>query len=528
VNNTPVENFLHVSPETCNTKPLNGLQNNKAKNSTTDGFMELLQLLFAGDDSAGAGMTESMQGEQTVKCDLKDKKTMSPNPDINQLMLQLPPLSSANNLLQADLPKHFVDSQSVRSEANTWPSNIEKLINQLFGQVTSKNPRDYFTEAAVVPQDELFTRLLQMAAGQQAGMNENRLYTGELQQSLKSQATLAQLNLRNLNYNQLSRLLSVLQNVEKTSGDIPQRQKLLQDAGLTNRALSGPVNNSIKLTDDQNSVHIREMPVSNTQAPGQATGKSVNGEQLKSIFTDKNAVLTVNIGNQEKNMFSEVKSDAENGRLTHGDKSIEAVTGRALNAYGNRPANNVSESVPIRETAVNHQQPHTSGGLFNTDGLVTIAKAAGAETPATMRPENNPVFMQLAEAIKGKVSKDSQGQTHVRLQLHPQNLGEVTIKLIYRDGNVTAHFQAASEQVKQIIENSLPQLRETLASFQLSLQNASVSVGHENGRWGQDGNQGRYFKKQHSAHIPSAGLIGQSGATVATQQEASSRLNYFV
>ncbi|SFF95923.1 hook-length control protein FliK [Desulfotomaculum arcticum] len=129
--------------------------------------------------------------------------------------------------------------------------------------------------------------------------------------------------------------------------------------------------------------------------------------------------------------------------------------------------------------------------------------AAGLET-FTVKSSNDGILQQLrvndksfvtkfAEIIKGHVSEDSSGQTHIKLQLQPESLGQVIIKLVFKDGNISTQFQAATEHAKQIIENSLPQLRETLANFQLNLQNASVTVGGENGgsgKWGREWNQG--------------------------------------
>ncbi|AGL01654.1 flagellar hook-length control protein [Desulfoscipio gibsoniae DSM 7213] len=167
--------------------------------------------------------------------------------------------------------------------------------------------------------------------------------------------------------------------------------------------------------------------------------------------------------------------------------------------------------------------------LINND-ILSATKSAGGKAINLTRTEVNNVYMQLAEAIRGQVVKGGQGQTQVSLQLQPKHLGEVVIKIIYRDGNIATHFQTASEHAKYMIESSLSQLKETLSSFNLNLQNATVSIGGENNRRGQNWDQNRQHKKQFD---------GLSGKTMAVNEKAFGqsteeitgaldKLNYFV
>lgn len=129
------------------------------------------------------------------------------------------------------------------------------------------------------------------------------------------------------------------------------------------------------------------------------------------------------------------------------------------------------------------------------------ANYSNTEGPAGLRVLENTALQQIAQIIKNHVYKDGQGQTHVTIQLQPEHLGEVIIKLTYRDGNLITHFHTATEQAKYMIEQSAGQLRELLANFQLNLQNISVSVGGENNRWGQEWYQHRGSKKQQRVTV---------------------------
>lgn len=135
-----------------------------------------------------------------------------------------------------------------------------------------------------------------------------------------------------------------------------------------------------------------------------------------------------------------------------------------------------------------------SGSQTTVSGMETFSvKPSGEGVLQQLRVDDKSFVSRFAEIIKGHVNKDSSGQTHIKLQLQPESLGQVIIRLVFKDGNISTQFQAATEHAKQIIENSLPQLRETLANFQLNLQNASVTVGGEDGgnsKWGREWNQG--------------------------------------
>jgi flagellar hook-length control protein FliK len=193
----------------------------------------------------------------------------------------------------------------------------------------------------------------------------------------------------------------------------------------------------------------------------------------------------------------------------------KTITGQAYNNVSqkltNNPLNHSTEQyikdnngAPLQNSFQQIKGFETTKGVrdqFNAVQSLTNITAntvnfSSVEGPTASRTVENPVFMQIAQTIRNHVIKDGQGQTHVKIQLQPKYLGEVVIKLTYRDGNISTHFQTATEQAKYMIEQSIGQLREVLTGFQLNLQNVSVSVGGENSRWGQDWNQNRSFKKQ--------------------------------
>jgi len=124
--------------------------------------------------------------------------------------------------------------------------------------------------------------------------------------------------------------------------------------------------------------------------------------------------------------------------------------------------------------------------------------------------------------------KDRQGETHLRLKLEPEHLGEVTVRLIYRHGEISAHFLASSPQAKEAIESSLPQLREVLVGQNLHLQSVSVSVGEDSDRLPQ----GDYRQAGYSYSYRNEGFgvqaEGVSAESEVQMEMLRSRINMFI
>ncbi len=66
------------------------------------------------------------------------------------------------------------------------------------------------------------------------------------------------------------------------------------------------------------------------------------------------------------------------------------------------------------------------------------------------------------------------GEQHVQLQLNPAELGPLSISLKFGDQGAQAHFLSAHAQVRQVLEQAIPQLREALAEQGISLGETSV------------------------------------------------------
>jgi len=74
-------------------------------------------------------------------------------------------------------------------------------------------------------------------------------------------------------------------------------------------------------------------------------------------------------------------------------------------------------------------------------------------------------------------AREGEQQTRVQLKLEPEQLGQLTIKLYFHKGELNAHFYTENNNVKEVLEGSLQQLRDSLGRQDLKLNEAFVFVG---------------------------------------------------
>lgn len=107
---------------------------------------------------------------------------------------------------------------------------------------------------------------------------------------------------------------------------------------------------------------------------------------------------------------------------------------------------------------------------------------------ATQRPiSNHPVTSgQIVEQILERVELDMKGDYgEIRLQLKPEHLGELHVKITTDNGVISAAFMAESHTVKSLIEAGLPELRQQLMQQGLNIQDVSVQVGGHGAHGGE-------------------------------------------
>ena len=101
--------------------------------------------------------------------------------------------------------------------------------------------------------------------------------------------------------------------------------------------------------------------------------------------------------------------------------------------------------------------------------------------------------------------------TQMVIRLHPEHLGELTLRVaVGRDGAVQASFHSDNAQVRNVIENSLVQLRQELNNQGLKVDRVGVYTGLADGQMPQG--QGQEAWQQSSSHRGETTYYGRGDA----------------
>ncbi|QEA39701.1 hypothetical protein FGL86_11905 [Pistricoccus aurantiacus] len=146
----------------------------------------------------------------------------------------------------------------------------------------------------------------------------------------------------------------------------------------------------------------------------------------------------------------------------------------------------------------------STSGLLRQDGTAaplqgtgTAMSASGqAASPTITAPLQSPQWsQQLGQHL---IALTQRGDQQMKLRLNPEELGPLSVTLKLSDQGAQAHFLSGHAQVRGLIEQAIPQLREALAQQGIALGETSVGDQgfQDNPRQGdgrQPGAGTRYF-----------------------------------
>lgn len=113
-----------------------------------------------------------------------------------------------------------------------------------------------------------------------------------------------------------------------------------------------------------------------------------------------------------------------------------------------------------------------------TDAPMVKATVTTQSTVHSQQPVADPYnlggqIVEQAKLIKTPYSDASE----MVIKLKPEHLGELTLRVAVEHGEVTASFHTNNPEVRGIIENSLPQLKQDMASQGIKVDNVGVYAG---------------------------------------------------
>ena len=175
-----------------------------------------------------------------------------------------------------------------------------------------------------------------------------------------------------------------------------------------------------------------------------------------------------------------------------------------------RMASGTVFELPSRTTETAAPQPaQPIAAQLGTSPLPTQEVEAPAQTQDAQRPQ--PDYEIPRQIVEQARLLRTLNDTQMVIRLHPEHLGELTLRVsVGSNGAVQASFHSDNAQVRNVIENSLVQLRQELSNQGLKVDRVGVYAGLTDGQMPQG--QGQEAWQQQSSHRGETRIYGRGDA----------------
>ncbi|MEK4565310.1 flagellar hook-length control protein FliK [Alkalihalobacillus sp. FSL R5-0424] len=364
---------------------------------------------------------------------------------------KIEPISATDNHLVLDPKTSLVANET---ESNNGPSVSEREQSPLV-RFTPKSEEE--TSSQTLDKGQLFIHRMAIPVSQ--------VYPFQEQQFLQPVDDPAV---------QIERLLSVI----KESGDIP-KQLLAQDAELVQQ-----VANKVEIffqSNDQTTLNQLITEIKETVRPRSnkpivmdvkgSTNELESSEELEKLLLhlkgDKSTVKAV--VDTPKLVSVESKVEKAESLITNQSIAPSSLTGLVKKEVTERnavPTQNEGKSAVLNESLIIPEKT-----VHASERVQQQQEALKAEGQTEERR-----FVKTLQRIlqQGSMTQRSDGQTTLILKLFPEHLGKLQIQVIQSGQKLTAQIIAESSATKELVERSLPQLRQALNSQNIAFDQIDV------------------------------------------------------
>ncbi|EGA71351.1 flagellar hook-length control protein FliK [Vibrio sinaloensis DSM 21326] len=133
------------------------------------------------------------------------------------------------------------------------------------------------------------------------------------------------------------------------------------------------------------------------------------------------------------------------------------------------------------------QQLSQAAGVSQTANAQNLARAEQAAQQVPLQLNRDMAGEQVAERVQMMLSKNLK---NIDIRLDPPELGRMQIRMNMNGDGATVHFTVANQQARDVLEQSMPRLREMLAQQGVQLGDTSVqqqASGQQQNRYAAGG-----------------------------------------
>ena len=252
------------------------------------------------------------------------------------------------------------------------------------------------------------------------------------------------------------------------------------------------------------------------------------GAEVEVVEADQKLPIdSVEFGKRLKDILSQLdnklKSDEE-GFFESISNKLEANNANNLKTLGieneqnseNTTKDDETQNNDLLETQKDYTLENNTKAIFR-NGFGTIMNeqinmkeiSQISDVKSEVYVSNKELITQIVEKAKATLTDE---KSEMVIDLKPDHLGKLSLKVVTERGAVVAKFVAESEQVKAAIEANMDSLKQSLTKQGFSVQGFSVSVRQDSRRSFDQGNEhsksSRSNKAEKIMSVVSAGVTG--------------------
>ena len=362
-----------------------------------------------------------------------------------------------------DTVKAADDYQKYQYKDNTIASEIK--------QVTS--------EDVVKEQFEQFTEDVKEVLKEELGVSDEAIEAAMQTLGLQFQDLLNQNNLANLV-------------AELTGADsVPQLLCSEQFVNVLQSVndIGKDILNALDMSLEEFQSAVAKVMDDNAGSSDAVTGQETEASVDEAVVTDQTATgdtgastqkFAVEDGRQTKAAENAPAQDTQSSEVTEDIPEQETVQNgmTSENAAEDSTDQNDSSDTPGRFRFTN-ETAHTADGAVITPQSHVVQEFANVETvePLPQSVNTQDVINQIVESARVILTED---KTSMELQLNPQNLGKIILKVTEQEGAVTARIMTQNAVVKEALEAQTVELRQNLEQAGVKVDAVEVTVAsHE-------------------------------------------------
>ncbi|MCL2047625.1 MAG: flagellar hook-length control protein FliK [Defluviitaleaceae bacterium] len=174
---------------------------------------------------------------------------------------------------------------------------------------------------------------------------------------------------------------------------------------------------------------------------------------------------TVKLSNEARTVVDKLQTTVTNGEIVV-EHTEEALLG------DDKPAEK-------QDTFLAYDEPVTeSPQVTNLQTSPTIEQPVTTAAAQPQPVNTADVIEQITNQIK--LTNAGENFTEIKMTLKPATLGDIILRVVTQNGIVMAQFEAENQRVKEALESSFNQLRDSLHGAGIQFSELSVSVRQDN------------------------------------------------